>query len=383
MVSRKLSNLILAIFLIAVFLTMPLAVGCVTNEPIPETPVKPETSATPAMEPITLSFNGAMQNAEDIFGQTILYFCDEVTDRTDGLVNFTYNWSFSLTHPGEEIDAMNTGLSDMAFFPAVFYPAKLFLYNFDHCVLGGSTDYDKSILWSEPLIHDKGWMLHKEIENLNMKLLFAETAVSYDLESKMPITRLDDFKGKKIKVPGYYGANHVKAAGAAVLSPTMADISMMLETGALDGTITPRNVTFPFKIYEFATHNTPINWGCWLCAIGVIDLDLFNSFPEDIQQIFVDVGRESTVYFWEICGAQHKQQRQAMEDSGVIFHDPFPQEDQSKWLDIGGEYIRQWLDEAEEKGLGSEAKELMEVYFALQEEKAGHVWPDALKKQLN
>lgn len=226
-------------------------------------------------------------------------------------------------------------------------------------------------------------MLQKEMEKEGMKFLFAEIAPSWELESRTPVTKLDDLKGKKIAVSGVYAEAYVAATGAVGLSPTMTDRGSMLQTGALDASILPRSVAFPFKLYEFAKYNIPLLWGCWFTSIGVVNLKRFNSFPKDIQQVFLDVGREASRYFWKLNVPEQDRMRKITGGAGVTFNPPFSEKERMRWLDIGGQPITKWLKEAEKRGVGAEGRELMKTYFRLQEEKVGHVWPEALKKQLN
>lgn len=380
---------------LSVFVTVVIAISLILSAcakpapppaPAPPTPAPAPTPAPPPkppMEPVTLMFNGSIYRPATVYGETILWFCDEVTKRTDGLVKFEHVWAFALTKPGEEIDAINTGLSDLTFFPAVYYPSRLFLYNFDHCVFGGSPDLERAIEWTDPFLYEEALMLQEEMEGEGMKFLFAEIAPSWDIESREPITKFDELKGKKTAVSGVYAEALVSASGAVGLSPTMVDRGPMLQTGALDASILPRTVSFGFKLYEFAQYNMPLLWGNWFTSIGVVNLELFNSFPEEIQQVFLDVGREASSYFWELNVPDQERMRKVMEEAGVTFNPPLSEADRTKWLELGGEPIREWLAEAEKRGLGAEGRELMNTYFRLQEEKIGYVWPEVLKKQLD
>jgi TRAP-type C4-dicarboxylate transport system substrate-binding protein len=336
----------------------------------------------PSMKPVTLLFNCSIYRPDTVYGKTIMWFCDEVTKRTHGLIKFKYVWAFALTKPGEEIDAINTGLSQAAYFPAVYYPARLFLYNFDHCVFGGSPDLKRAIEWVDPFLYERAPMLHKEIEKEGMKFLFAEIAPSWEIETRMPITKLDDLQGKKIAVAGVYAQAQVAASGAVALSPTMTDRGSMLQTGALDGSVLPRSVSFPFKLYEFAKYNMPVLWGCWLTSIGVIDVKLFNSYPKDIQQILLNVGREATTYFTKLNVPYQEKMGSIMKSAGVTFEPPLSKKDRLRWIDQGDEPITQWLKEAEKRGVGTEGRKLMRSYFRVQEEKIGYEWPEQLKKQI-
>jgi TRAP-type C4-dicarboxylate transport system substrate-binding protein len=155
----------------------------------------------------------------------------------------------------------------------------------------------------------------------------------------------------------------------------------MLQTGALDGSILPRDQSVSFKLHEYTKYTIPL-WGCWFATFGVINLDLFNSFPKDIQKILVDTGRETTTYVWQLAKADQPRLTNIMAGSGHSVLPRLPEAERIEWLKQGGEPIRAWLAEAAKRGVGAEAKELMDLFFRIQEEKIGYVWPDQLKKQL-
>ncbi len=67
-----------------------------------------------AMKPVKLMVNGADYLPTIPDSMVMQYFCNEVEKRTNGLITWRYAWSQSLTKRGEELDALKSGLSDVA-----------------------------------------------------------------------------------------------------------------------------------------------------------------------------------------------------------------------------------------------------------------------------
>jgi TRAP-type C4-dicarboxylate transport system substrate-binding protein len=340
-----------------------------------------QSNPTSTMKPVTLQMNSTVFRTDSSYGKGMKWFTDEVTKRTNSLIKWKIIPPFSLTKPGEEIDALKNRLSDAAFLVAIYYPTKLYLTNFDHAVFGGSTDIDKANIWGESFIHDRATMIHRELEKEGMKMLFAPVNPGFELMTKERISKLDDLKGKKIAVSGHFAEAQVRASGAVALTPTMVDRGTMLQTGALDGSIIPRDQSCSFKLFEYTKYSMPL-WGCWFATFGVMNLDLFNSLPKDIQKVLIDIGREATTYIWQLARDDQPRLAKLMADAGHSILPSLSEVERNKWLQLGGEPIRAWLTEASTRGVGAEAKELMNAYFRIQEEKIGYVWPDQLKKQL-
>lgn len=339
-------------------------VSCAAPTPAPSAPTP---TPTPTMEPMTLLYNASIFAPNTAHGETIMFFCDEVTKRTNGLIKFKQAWSFSLTKPGEEIDAVKSGLSDLCHLPVGYYPTKLLLMNgFDHCVPFGPTDADMAYEIFDKLLYEELPMLGEELEQCGCKWLFAEIAPSWHLESSMPIIKLDDLKGKKIAVTGHYPPLVVEAAGATPLPTTMVDRATCLQTGMLDGSMIPLTCSAPFGIYEFAKHCIPTQFGWWIGCASVINLDLFNSFPEDIQQIFVEVGREANRVLWEKGVIETAQWTETLSAAGTTFYPPFSDEDMARWAELAGEPVADFINRCEERGLPG--RKVMETYFRVCEE---------------
>ena len=115
-----------------------------TPKPLTTTSAPPTTTTTPVatFPSMTLQFNGGQFAATDVPGQTYNYFCNLVTQRTNGAVKFNYVGSNSLTKPGEEVTALTSGVVDVGGFSLVYYPTQLYVNSgFTRALPFDTTDY--------------------------------------------------------------------------------------------------------------------------------------------------------------------------------------------------------------------------------------------------
>ena len=343
--------------LVAISLMM---VGCAKPKP------------TPTMEPVTLLFDCSVYSATSPFGKVMRWFSDEVTKTTDGVITFKYTYAFSLSKPGEGLDQVASGVSDLCFTPVVYYPGALYLNNCNLAVFGAPNDLMLSWKIWDKLIYEEAPALGKEFEKYGVKLIYFAVDPPQVVESRIPITKLEDFEGKKIAASGYYLPRFFQALGATTLPTTVADRGTALQTGMLDGSVLPPNVSFPFKLHEFAPYYLEIGLGAWYCEAAFINLELFNSFPKDIQKIFVDVGREASRHYVDVMASELESEREARKAAGVTFNS-LSDEDMKKWAELVGEPVAECVKRGEETGF-PEIGELMGKYLRLCREE-GHKFP--------
>ena len=84
------------------------------------------------MKPMTLRFNNAQWSNTSPPGQFFKWFTERVTERTDGLLKFNHIESYALTKPGEEIGALQAGLTDVGNACVVYFPGP---QNVNMCIM--------------------------------------------------------------------------------------------------------------------------------------------------------------------------------------------------------------------------------------------------------
>lgn len=103
--------------------------------------------------------------------------------------------------------------------------------------------------------------------------------------SRMPIRRLADFKGKKIRVfASEFQTVAVQRLGATPKPMTLGDVLPALQDNAIDGALSSITVLTAMRYWEAAKYVTEIGQPA-IFGIGEISRKWYDSLPADLQQI--------------------------------------------------------------------------------------------------
>lgn len=119
----------------------------------------------------------------------------------------------------------------------------------------------------------------------NFKVLFFTPTNSHMLFlAKKKVTKMEDFVGLKLgPVPGL-GSNLVKALGGTPVIVPGAERYLTLQTGVLDGILTPVDDVVDRKFYEVIKYavNVPLYDGFFLLQMN---LETYNALPNDLKLV--------------------------------------------------------------------------------------------------
>ena len=204
-------------------------------------------------------------------------------------------------------------------------------------------------------------------------MLFVTSDFSYVIESKAPITKLEDLKGLKIGCMGLYGPKWLEDAGATSLAHPIGERPTALQTGVLDASATPLGISFPFGIHEFAPNLINTRWGVVTGNAVMWNTEKFNMLPKDLQETIIQTAKDA--FIWNIDNSISWEEKVygIMKGKGVIDHGAFSDEEINKWAQLIGEPVADWVKEAESIGRVG-AADLMATYIRLCKE-AGVQFP--------
>lgn len=171
-----------------------------------------------------------------------------VQQRSGGRIGFDYYPAEALFTLKESFDACRTGLTDIAHISYIYEPDRLGLLGLVP-VMPGNFHLDKFIEhYRDPGgFHD--WA-STYCEKWNLKLLASSIyATGYDINSRVPIKKLEDFKGKIIKAPGAVN-EAMKLLGATPVAITMDQVFEALQRGTIDAQMSSLDTIVTQKWYE-------------------------------------------------------------------------------------------------------------------------------------
>ena len=221
------------------------------------------------------------------------FFVPEVKKRAEAAghtVNFVEGYGGAIAGVAETLESVQNGILDIGAYCICFEPAKLFLHNFPYYAPFGPQDSEQAMAAVRATYDAQPWLTEQFTSEYRQVLLGLHGWDNYHLGTTDPWETVEDLSGVKI---GGAGPNlpWLEYAGAVPVQSTLPDGYLSLQTGVYSGWLMFPSAYLGFKFYEPSPNYTLIGFG----AMGVNALTMnerkFNSLPEDMQQILMDVGR--------------------------------------------------------------------------------------------
>jgi TRAP-type C4-dicarboxylate transport system substrate-binding protein len=167
--------------------------------------------------------------------------------------------------------------------------------------------------------------MNKEILGLgadkNIQIVSIYTFAFAHYLAKQPIRRIDDFKGKKLRVNATAAERaKMRVFGATAVPMDLAEVIPGLQQGVIDGTQSATAVFVNLKFNEISKLLTELN-DTMIVSVGVVSRAWLGKLPPDLRQIVVDEGAR-------IQPRMMAQSRTI--DEGM----------RKRWAEVGGEFVR-------------------------------------------
>lgn len=211
----------------------------------------------------------------------------EIEARTDGAVKITYHSAGSLTPAAQVYDGVVEGISDIGMSCLAYTPGR-----FPACELVDM-----------PHQYPSGWVATKvandfyneftpeELDDVEVLYFHAHGPGSI-ITTDVAVDEMEDLNGLVIRATGV-GAQIVEALGAEGYGAAQSETYELLSKGTVDGSFTP------LETLKGWNHAEVVNYVTNCYGVGnttdmyvVINQDVWDSLPSDIQQVFKDVSEE-------------------------------------------------------------------------------------------
>lgn len=145
-----------------------------------------------------------------------------------------------------------------------------------------------------------GGVLKKSMEAKGIKVIaIAPTdIVGATINTKRPITKMEDFAGLKMRIPGgKYLGQSIQRLGASPISMAFTEFAPAIVQGTVDGTVT--GVLFTHDNRIPVKYLSSIN--LWYAGLPVLmSKRFFDGLPPDQQKAVLDVGRDLEDYGFRV-----------------------------------------------------------------------------------
>jgi C4-dicarboxylate-binding protein DctP len=172
--------------------------------------------------------------------------------------------------------------------------------------------------------------MNKEILALgadkNIQIVSIYTFAFAHYLAKQPIRRIDDFKGKKLRVNATAAERaKMRVFGATAVPMDLAEVIPGLQQGVIDGTQSATAVFVNLKFNEISKTLTELN-DTMIVSVGAVSRAWLGKLPADLRQIVIDEGA--------------KIQPRMMAQSRTIDDGM-----RKRWAEAGGEFVHLSADE--------------------------------------
>lgn len=120
-------------------------------------------------------------------------------------------------------------------------------------------------------------------KDFDVKLLSVVPYPAQVLFSRVPITGLNDLKGKKIRASGWTTSEFVTALGATGVTMSFSEVPQSLQRGVVDCAITGSLSGYSAGWGEVSKYIYPLPVGGWDYVIGVMSMTTWNKLSKEQQ----------------------------------------------------------------------------------------------------
>ena len=224
--------------------------------------------------------------------EEVVFAFDRIQEASNGRIEFTHYFSWSLTSVPGCIDDMNAGLVDIAMVPVHEHLNRFPLNSLVYFTpfLGFDPYYKVTALYDEMFLE---WPeLAKEYTDAGLVYWTNFAMPAYNIFTTGPsnIRTPDDLRGNKIIAGTFLLQQFINAYGGAPVYTPAPEYATSLSTNVVDGIINHANVLRAFGCIDFIKGGTlfgesGIHTGLMMMMFSE---QAWNKLPADLQQLFKD-----------------------------------------------------------------------------------------------
>jgi TRAP-type C4-dicarboxylate transport system substrate-binding protein len=273
---------------------------------------------------------------------------EEVEKRTDGKVAINTYPGGTLLDAKNMMDGVIAGQADIGCLSMAYQPGRFIITNATSLPLGIPNARVGSLVL---------WDLHRKYQSDEafkpVKVLTMFVCAPSNIMSRKPIRTLDDMKGVNLRASG--GAGEIlKAWGANMLGMPMSDTPEALQKGVVQGLFSSLEVLMDFKYAELCRYVTMTDTVIYPFAV-VMNLDSWNSLPEDVKKVMDDLGTEQSEWTGNYMDNHVNESIAWSKETYQVEFIQLPPEEKARWDALLAPITEQWIKDANAKGFPAEA----------------------------
>lgn len=222
-----------------------------------------------------------------IFGKHFKWWASEVEKRTGGKVKVQIYWLESLAKAKDMLPAIQSGFVDAGWVVAIYFPNNFKLFGLLDHIYNCGTDYDAALAAAIETT-EKEPALKAELEAQKVIVVAPYTSGQVLIGTKKCMNSIIDLKGKAVRTAGGVRAQFYTNLGAHPVFMTAPEMYEALDRGTLSAVAdAPAALMASFKMQDVAKCMYLTNSGIPAAAGVLMNLNVFRSFPKDIQETLI------------------------------------------------------------------------------------------------
>ena len=346
---RRLVVLFVSVCLVLV-LVISMVLSACAKEEAPAAPAAPTTPAAPTLQWRLNTHAAPTQN----LAEGARWWAAEVERRTGGRVEIEVFVAGALYGSKELLTSVQNKGVDVSMVIGAYEPAALPIQNGVANYAFGNAD---EIVGAQKALEEKSPAYMQELKDLGITYLGYTNGNPYYVISKPEVKSLADFKGLKMRTWGSAIPKLMEEFGCIPVSVSSAEGFEALQKGTLDASLTYWSQARSMSYYEAAKYYyeavVPFQIGIFM-ASPVMNLEVYNSLPDDIQQILQDLKWDFSEYFLTVVDRDGAADRKILEDGGVNFITGSAAE-YDTMIAAKNVVMQDWVDTMKADGLGDVA----------------------------
>lgn len=290
----------------------------------------------------------------------LMVFMDGVTEATDGRVTFEHYPAGQLGKQADMLDLLKTGVADFAIIGPSYMSGSLPLSSAFE--LPGM--FPDSLVASMSMLNlcRDGALYDAEFSGHGIKPVVGIAYSPYNICNNVrPIETVSDVKGLTIRGSGISMELSVAALGGSLVNIVPQEMYEAALRGTVDGLALSIESWNSYKMQEVIKYYTKgMNITGWTAVYAFSDR-VWNSFPEDIQQIIIEQGEKASLNFGNFINESSEAYLEQFVAENGLQVTELSDEAKAEFAEALAPVEEKWLEEMEGRGLSNAADILAAV----------------------
>ena len=244
-----------------------------------------------------------------------IFVAEELTKRTNGRVKVTMYHGGSMGKSTEMIDLVGEGAIEIGNFSSGYNFARLPMQAFFGVpiVMKDATMTGKLLRAAA----ETQKQMQADWKKNNLHPFNFRGLPPYRLIATKPLKKMEDLKGLRVRTFGKTSPKIFKNLGAVPVNMTVGEAYEGLQRGSVDAVFLPWAGMYVYKLHEVAKYVSDINFGADGCYVSYVNLDVWNSWPQNLKDLFNEIVTEAEIMSDQMVDGIDKKLLGAMQQAGA------------------------------------------------------------------